>query len=277
MTVTGVLQSTICNLKSKFLRGIITPVTVAFHLPGGIPVYTYSLMLGLGAVVGLAWVAWRAPSGRALSMVDAGLWTLAGALLGGRAAYIALNWGYYQAQPLEIPQVWLGGLSWFGALLGGLLALAMLALFTDWLFGELADATLPLLAALTVGAWLACWVDGCAYGPPANSWLGLPSRDEWGVIALRLPVQLVGALLSLAVFWTLDRADVRRLFGVDGLAAALAVSGVAAVILVLSFLRADPAQTWRGLRLDAWGALVVLVPAGLLAAWLFYSRPRDNL
>ncbi len=252
-------------------------MTVAFNLPGGIPVYTYSLMLGLGAAVGLAWAAWRAPEGRALPLVDAGLWALAGALIGGRAAYAALNWSYYQAQPVEIFQIWLGGVSWFGGLLGGLLALALLALFGDWRFGELADALLPLLAALAVSAWLGCWLDGCAYGPPAGNWLGLPSRDEWGVVSLRLPAQLLGALLSLAVFWAVERAEARGRLPGNGLAAALAVSGAAAVILLLSFLRADPAQAWRGLRLDAWGALIVLVPAGLLAGWLYLRRPVEEV
>jgi hypothetical protein len=42
-------------------------------------------------------------------------------------------------------------------------------------------------------------------------------------------------------------------------------------MFLLSFLRGDPALTWLGLRLDAWGAIGFVV----IAAWLLW-RSRQS-
>jgi hypothetical protein len=41
----------------------------------------------------------------------------------------------------------------------------------------------------------------------------------------------------------------------NGLAAALALLGLSLELFGLSFLRADPAPLWNGVRLEAWAAL----------------------
>ncbi len=251
---------------------------VAFYLPGGVPIYALSLLLGLGISLGLAWVAWSAnASGRdALRPVNAGLWMLLGALVGGRAGFVAANWSYFQAQPAESLLVSLGGLSWPGALAGALAALGLYAGITAQSLGVLADDLLPLVATLTVSAWLGCWLDGCAYGPPANVWWGLPARDEWGRLALRWPTQLLGALLALGWFWLLEvRMVYARSSRTDsssplpsrttkaGYMAIWGLLGFSIQMVVLSFLRADPALYWQSLRLDTWAALAFSGLAGL--------------
>jgi prolipoprotein diacylglyceryltransferase len=251
---------------------------VAFYLPGGVPIYALSLLLGLGISLGLAWVAWSAnASGRdALRPVNAGLWTLFGALVGGRAGFVVANWPYFQAQPAESLQVSLGGLSWPGALAGALAALGLYAGITAQSLGVLADDLLPLAATLTVSAWLGCWLDGCAYGPLANVWWGLPARDEWGRLALRWPTQLLGALLALGWFWLLElRIVYGRGIRADasshppsrttkaGRMATWGLLGFSVQMAALSFLRADPAPHWQALRLDTWAALAFTGLAGL--------------
>jgi len=230
-------------------------------------VLTFSLILGLGAALGLAASAWQASKKQALGSVDAGLAALVGSLLGGRAAHIAAYWGYYQSRPAEIPQPWLGGLSASGALLGAALGLLVFSAFTRRRPGELADGLLPLLACMVTSAWLACWLDGTAYGPGASGWWGLPSQDEWGQVSKRLPLQLIGALLALAWFWLLDRLRLPK-SAPAGRLAGLAYLGVALELFGLSFFRADPGPTWRALRLDAWGSLAA---AGLALLWLWFT------
>ena len=61
---------------------------VAFSLPGNLPVYTYALMLGFGAAIGLAGVAWPSPAKDAMRRVNAGWWTLLGALILGRITFV---------------------------------------------------------------------------------------------------------------------------------------------------------------------------------------------
>jgi prolipoprotein diacylglyceryltransferase len=120
---------------------------------------------------------------------------------------------------------------------------------------------LPLLTTLSIGSWLSCWLIGCAYGPPAGSWWGIPSRNEWGEVALRLPVQLIGALLTLGHFWLLDWG--RDFFKSQGQTFSAALMGFSAIMLALSFIRADPLPEWQGMRVDSWAALVFLMLAGI--------------
>ena len=58
---------------------------------------------------------------------------------------------------------------------------------------------------------------------PSTAWYALPSSDEWGMVAPRLPVQLLGAILTLGLFAGLEQARgwLRR----PGLAASLGLLG----------------------------------------------------
>jgi phosphatidylglycerol---prolipoprotein diacylglyceryl transferase len=194
----------------------------------------------------------KAPPEHARRFVDAGLYALIGALIGGRVAFVAVNWNYFQAYPGEIFAVHLGGIAWSGALVGGFSAVLLTAIITRYPLSEYLAALLPLLAALVVASWLACWLAGCAYGPPADTWWGIPSRDEWGTLALRLPVQLIGALLAMGFFWLLDVSH--RRFPTASQFSSIAFLGLALQMLVLSFLRFDPQPTWQGLRMETWAA-----------------------
>lgn len=228
---------------------------VAFYLPGHIPVYVYSIFLAMGACLGLAWSAGRSSPKRAVPLVEAGMWCLLGALVGSRVGYVAASWLYYQDQIQESLQFYRGGLSWPGALAGGLLALAAFTAFNRLPPAGLADDLAPLLATLSVSAWLGCWVIGCAYGAASQTWWSLPSADEWGVIANRVPVQILGAIFTVGLFALIERlAETARLK--PGYRALLSLLGLSLILLATAFLRADPAPVWNGMRLDAWAALV---------------------
>ena len=253
-------------------------MTIAFYLPGGVPVYAFSLILGLGAALGLLWVAWRAPIKMLIPRLDAGLLVLLGGLLGGRAVFVAVQWFYYQSHLLEILAIHRGGFSWAGALAGGLVTLLLVAAFTRTSLGELADNLMPLLASLAVAAWLACWLDGCAYGPKTDQWWGLPAVNEWGQRYNRFPTQLLGAGLTLALIWLLDwflsRLESRRRSPRPGIFALLGLLGLSLLMFALSYLRVDYTILWYGLRLEAWAALGFAALAGiallvtLFAGWL---------
>lgn len=247
---------------------------IAFYLPGEVPVYAFALILGAGATLGLSWVAWRNPKTR-LSTVEAGTVALTAALVGARLVYAGAHWSLFRAAPLHVAQLYRGGLSWPGAAVGAVLGLALYARLARHPVLPLLDALLPLAAVITVSVWLGCWLDGCAYGPIApNDWWGIPTRDRWGEISLRWPLQLIGALLALALFWALDVR--RRRFDRPGVRAALGYSILLVQIGVLSLFRDDPAIRWAGLRVDTWaaGALAVLSWAGL--TWTRRRDPSDE-
>ena len=192
-----------------------------------------------------------------------------GALLGSRAVAVAVNFSYYQSHPGEILQVWLGGLSSIGALVGGVMAVVIIAIWWKIHLGLLADVLLPLAGILTVTAWMGCWLDRCAYGVPSNTWWALPARDEWGVLTDRVPVQLIGAFSTLFLIWLLDRST-RRL-PVQGMSAALGLYAIASIEFLLSYMRADPTPIWNGLRLEAWGAMGMMVFSSFTVVVLLFS------
>jgi phosphatidylglycerol:prolipoprotein diacylglycerol transferase len=224
--------------------------------------------------MGLALVAWRSPAEYRTRYLDAGLWAMLGALICGRLAFVLTNWSYFKHNTVEIPLIYQGGFSWVGALLGGLLALALTAAIYQRPFGTLADALLPLLGTLSVSAWLACWLDGCAYGQTTDAWWGLPAKDEWGIISSRAPIQLIGALLSASLIGILIWGVVRRVS--PGVATSLSIFGLSAIILLLSFLRVDPSQRWQGLRYDSWASLILLGISGLALLVTLVKRVRNQ-
>lgn len=232
----------------------------------------FSLLLSLGTLAGLAMVGWRAPKKLTARYVDAGLGVLLSALAGSRLVYAFTNWDYFHLHAGEIFQVWLGGLSAPGAVVGALSGLLFLRIVQLFFWGPLIDGLLPLLGTISIAAWLGCWLDGSAYGAPSNAWYALPGGDEWGTVEPRVPVQLFGALLTLLLFAGLEQA--RSSLHRPGLAGSLGLLGWAAVLFGLSFLRADPAQVWQWLRLEAWGAVGVAGLGVVSLAAVLLSKER---
>lgn len=259
---------------------------IAFYLPGGVPVYTFALLLGLSGTLGLSWVALGAPEKKLNRYLNAGLILLLGGLVGGRAVYLALHWPYYQTYSSEILASYSGGLSWIGAALGALVSLVLYALIRRERLGVLLDGLFPMAALIVVGGWMACWLDGYAYGAPSSAWWAVPARDEWNLLTPRVPVQPLGALLSLGTLWLVDRLGARlsqrkqpnsRGPAVQpGLVAAFGTFCLALEVFLLSFLRADPSPVWQGLRLDAWAALAFTLLAGFACLYLYLGMSSSE-
>jgi prolipoprotein diacylglyceryltransferase len=249
---------------------------IAFSLASVIPVYAFSMLLALGVLAGMLWVAWRAPARQTVRLVDASLLVLLGALIGARAVHVAFNWPYFQEHVWESLLFFQGGLSWPGALAGGLLTLGIYAVCSHQSLAMLADALLPLLVALSASAWLGCWLDGCAYGPPTSAWWGIPSPDEWGAVLNRWPIQFVWAFLTIASFGLLENLPWPGLRK-PGLRASLGLFSLALLLLASALLRADPLPAWRGLPIDAWAALgFMIVTLACLPAIAFQERRADH-
>jgi prolipoprotein diacylglyceryltransferase len=246
----------------------------------------FHIWVGIGASLGL-WRLARSTGPGAGRWVNAGLFVLLLILVGARTSFVLQNLPYFTSHLVEIPMVWLGGLSWPGAVLGGLLALGLLVIDyrsprTGRLSpGWLGDALYPLLPPLAVSIWLGCWQAGTGYGPPApeGAWWGIWAPDETGVILLRWPLQPLAALSLLAYFALLERwvaTDHRH-----GRLSSLAITGLLLHLLVFSELAADPSQDWYGLRANTWLAVAILL--GFILVMLGYrlfartkrrTRPR---
>lgn len=170
---------------------------------GSFFLYSFTAVLSIGIVVGLGVTAWRARRlARGSAWFDTFLAGLVTGWVGGRMGFIWLEWAYFQERPYEILQIGNGGLTYHGALLGGLLGAWGWSLLRQRSFLRDADLLAPGLALMSAFGWLACWLDGCGYGreaPPGSIWAGnLP--DHLGIYAWRYQTQLLGVGLSLLVF-----------------------------------------------------------------------------
>jgi len=243
--------------------------------------YLFSSVIAVGAVAGLVGVVLQSPIRQSLRMLDAGLWLLFGSLVGGRLLYILLAWPYYESHLPEILQVWQGGLSAHGALVGAVIALAPVSLFVRWTLAHTADALLPLFMAVSVSAWLALWLEDAFYGLNDTSWVD------------RAPVQIGGALLTLAIFALLDIIRGRLALHIpfalpglarrlarslshssyqDGQAASLALLALSLELSVLSLPQVNASNSWTDPHLEVWIALAVAVFS--LAAFLLTFRKK---
>lgn len=224
----------------------------------------FTLWVGLGAALGLWRVARSVPQQQIGFWLNAGLWVLFACLAGARLFYAWLNRDYFASHLAEIPQIWLGGLSWPGAAGGAWLALLFLtAAYRTPRGGRVtpgwfSDRLYPLLPPLSVTTWMGCWSAGTAYGQPVptGTWWGVPSLDESGAYTLHWPLQPLAALSLLVFFWLLE-TRVKPLRP-PGRLSSLAAFGLLLHLLAASLLRGDPAPTWGSLRADTWMALFFL-------------------
>lgn len=243
------------------------------------PVRLFPFLIGAGASLGLWRVLQQVPRWQASRWLNSALFTLLGILIGSRLYFVFLHWTYYSQRPLEIAEIWLGGLAWPGAVLGGMLVIAIISLSWRHAFARVADCLSPLAAPLSICAWLGCWASGVAYGPlaPRGVIWGIPTPDESGVFTPRLPLQLLAAVTLLAFFLWLDR-NPRALRG-DGQRGALTFLALAVNLLVFSLLRVDPAPIWLGLRPDTWAAMIftLLSLVGFGAAIFYPKIARQSL
>lgn len=202
-------------------------------------VFTYSVVADVAFLAGVALVAFqvrrlRIPRGDAL---QAGFWTLMGAGLGGRIVYARLHWIAYDSDWQGLLRFWEGGLSWYGALVGGVAFLAIHAWATRRPFWRYADVAAPALALGQAIGRVGCLLNGCCYGAVTDGPLGLSLPDLNGVTMTRYPTQIVEMVVLLALFGVLW--GLRRRWPFEGVGFLIYTTVYPAARFAIEFLRGD--------------------------------------
>lgn len=217
-------------------------------------IYSYTAVFALGLL--LSWgITQRQAQKQALPRwPDAALATLLAGWLGARLGFVGLNWGYFAERPSDLLQIWQGGLTAYGGLLGGLIGLCAWCWWEKRPFASLRQPLFPALLLLIATGWAACWFEGCAYGIETTlGSLAANLPDTFGVFAVRYQTQLLGLTLNLLLLFLLANLPTRKLahshtrklansqrFPLTLLAANL-------IHLALTFLRGDAAPCcWVG-------------------------------
>jgi phosphatidylglycerol:prolipoprotein diacylglycerol transferase len=219
---------------------------VAFALLG-IPIRWYGLILVTAAAVAI-WLAQREGRRRGIDsqlVAEAVIWVGGAALVGGRVLYVIQNdLGSLAEHPTHLVMVWMGGLSFYGGLVGGLLALAVFARRRRISVLAAFDVAAPAAAIGQAIGHLGCLVGGDSYGVATDLPWAVIYRNPNAMAPLGVPLhptQAYEAILLAALFvilWS-GRDRLGRL-GAGALAGAYLL-GLAAIRFGLFYLRDEPA------------------------------------
>ena len=199
-----------------------------------------------------------------------------GVVLGGRVGYMVFYAaGELVANPLSLFQLWNGGMSFHGGLIGVIIAMAWYARTCKRRFFEIADFVAPLVPIGLFAGRVGNFING-------NLW-GLPSEVPWAMVfsgnpaagaVPRHPSQLYEALLEgvvlFVILWWFSRRP-RPLMSISG----LFLLGYGCFRLLVEFFRV-PDQHIGYLAFD-WLTLgqVLTVPmliAGAVLLWRSHIR-----
>lgn len=197
---------------------------VAFSI-GPVSVHWYGLMYLAGFTAGYGLGVMRAArpgSGwETHEVADILFYIAIGVILGGRIGYVVFyNPAYYLHKPLEIFQVWSGGMSFHGGLAGVILAMAWYGRKTERRFFEVADFIAPLTPLGLLAGRIGNFINQELWGKPTDlPWaMVFPATDPARVP--RHPSMLYEAFLEglvlFVILWVYSRKP-RRVGKVSGL------------------------------------------------------------
>jgi phosphatidylglycerol:prolipoprotein diacylglycerol transferase len=258
----------------------------------GLEITWHGLFTALGVVVGVLMAAFLA---RRAGIDDETVYNMAlclvvGGIIGARTLYVLEHLGDFSDDPAEVFAIQTGGISIYGALVGGTLgAVAYAAWRRLPRWGTMADvAAIGAILGMAVGR-IGCLVNGDIFARTTDWPIGLvythsdsPSYPIYSAVAPELaqhPVtayEIVGDLIIFALLLFV----LRRVFKREGMIFFAWAFLYAAMRFGISFLRGtDIGGVWYGDDLVAGGlrvaqliALAVMVLAPLAVAYMLTRR-----
>jgi phosphatidylglycerol:prolipoprotein diacylglycerol transferase len=238
-------------------------------------VYSYTAVFILGILLAIGLLIWREDKNSLNRWANRLLAMLAGALLCGRLSFLLTQLPYFQERPDALWRPWQGGITYHGAWLGALFGLWLWHRFSQESLASLLDALAVPFSLLVASGWLACWLEGCAYGAPTT--FGLFSADlpdDFGVFAVRYQTQLLGMVGGLLVLgWAIwyGRKGVNgRLFLLTTLILSIGQG-------LITLWRGDTVIMLGNGRIDTWLHLITTLICILLLQYPPYRQTRNAL
>lgn len=153
-----------------------SPGDIAFHL-GKISVYYYGIIIAISLFVGVFVARFITknfyPNISPDVIYDIAPPLIICAILGARIYYCILCWNYYSKNIFEIPQLWHGGLSIHGAIIGGLIGGTIYAIRHKLPILKLCDIfSYGLILGQALGRW-GNFFNSEAFGQPTDNFLKL--------------------------------------------------------------------------------------------------------
>lgn len=178
---------------------------------GSFEIGWHGIMVVLAVIVGIGFSLWFARGAGIKREVIYSIapWAIIGGIVGARLIHVIDYLGStYINNPVKIFEFW-SGLSIFGAILGGTLAVVIYIRIRHLALGQLADVIAPALLLAQVVGRIGCIINGDAYGTPTSlPWAFVYTHPDayapvW-VPGHPSPVyEIIWDLLVFAVLWRL--------------------------------------------------------------------------
>lgn len=192
-------------------------------------------------------------------------------LIGARVGHVIFTWDYYRVYPVDIIKVWQGGLSIYGAILGGLVAILVWSKHKAINFWRLSDIIVPFLAlAQAIGRW-GNYFNQELYGRPTAGWWGIPIDQPNRLAGLENftyfhPTFFYEFILNLILFFVLF-SFLKKGRLKTGSLTFLYFIGYGFIRFFLEFVRIDDTAMIIGLRWPQLISLILILGAGVYLYW----------
>lgn len=146
---------------------------------------------------------------------NSAFWIVAAGLIGARLFHVIDHWpDEFAVNPIRALYIWEGGLAIWGGVLGGLVAVAILARLEHWKLPRLLDAFVPgVVLGQAIGRF-ACIITGDAIGKPTSGPFGFAYTSpnamvpQLGVYYTPTPVyEILMNLTIFALLWNLRKKN----------------------------------------------------------------------
>lgn len=227
------------------------PVLFTIPIFGGLPVHTYGVMAAIGFLAGMWWAGYDARRrgenpNRVMDMV---FYMILGGIVVSRLHYIIVtDPGMFLRAPLDVFKIWQGGITFYGGVIGGVLAVLFLSWrykMSFWLFADIVSPGVSLGHAF---GRLGCLMAGCCHGlpTPAGAWYGITFPEGVGALAPTgvslYPTQPMEAFGEVLIFLFLVWRGRHPKF--SGQIFALYIMMYAVMRFALEYLRGDTDRGW---------------------------------
>jgi prolipoprotein diacylglyceryl transferase len=247
---------------------------------GPLSFHVYGILLAVGVVVatliaGRRWVRWKRDRAQFDSLV---IWIVVGGLIGARLYHVATDWEKFENDWLRVIQIWKGGLSIWGVLIGGVIAIAIVCRIKRIDMPLVLDAIVPgVVLAQAIGRF-GNWFNQELFGEPTDLPWGLEidlvhRPAGFAQFETFHPTFLYESLYCLALFGVLLLVE-RRFTVRNGQTAALYLAGYCFGRFWLENLRIDDAKLIGPLRVNAWVSLLVML---IGVAWFLWAHRNGRV
>jgi phosphatidylglycerol---prolipoprotein diacylglyceryl transferase len=240
---------------------------------GPVPVRAYGLLLVIGFLVGIT-IARKRAAARGVDpekIWDISFWLILAGILGARVLFIAQEWSHYSKNMNEILSLQFNGLTSFGGLIFGGLALLFLVKRHKLPLATIADVYgIPVLVAHALGR-MGCLLHGCCYGHKTDHWFAVHIVGEPGHY---VPAQIYDALMCLVAVGSVLLFE-RRPGNRAGQSFALAMVGWNISRFIYEFWRAGETSTYMGATKITDAQALALAMAAIFAVVFFLAGRKE--